>query len=123
MYQSVNYYASSQVITVPLEPPGRIIANLCAYPLQGSNDDHTIVSGDVFCACCGYLIPYACIGVCYDGVINLYEADDRGHFRIALPVNTAYVEITFSHPCFREYTILYSAHSRDRGLDICLYPK
>lgn len=124
MYPLVNYYASSQIITVPLEPPGRVIANLYAYPEESAKDEHVIVTGDIFCACCGEFIPYVCIGVGYDGVINLYEADYRGHFRIALPINIACMEITFSHPCFREYKILYSVRrSRCRELNICLCPK
>lgn len=123
MYPLVNYYASSQIITVPLEPPGRVIANLYAYPEESAKDEHVIVTGDIFCACCGQLIPYVCIRVGYDGIINLYEADYRGRFRIALPINTAYAEITFSHPDFRECRILYSIRSRCRELNSFLYPK
>ena len=123
MYKSDNYYASSQVITVPLEPPGRIIANLCAYPLPGSDDDQMIMSGDIFCACCGRCIPYACVGVSYDGVINVYEADDSGRFRIIIPVNTACIEVTFSHTCFKAYTAVYSACRGEKGLKIYLYPR
>lgn len=122
MYQSVNYFASSQIITVPLEPPGKVVANLYAYPEQSSKDKQVIVSGDIFCACCGKIIPYACIEVSYDGVMYLYEADHKGHFRMTLPINKVCLEISFSHPCFREYRMVYSVDSTCRELNICLYP-